>query len=182
MGNAKSIAGESYLIFGGNSFTNSILPANLGTSAADTITGTAAAEILNGGDSNDTLLGGGGADVLLGGRGNDILAVSDLNFKRIVGGNGTDTLRLDVSGLTLDLTTIADNRILGIEQINITGSGNNTLTLTAREVLNLSDESNTLVVRRDSGDTVNIGSGWTTGANETMGDETFEVFSQGLQY
>ncbi len=178
-GNAKIDAGDSYVIFGGNNFTNSILPANLGTSAADMITGTSAAEILNGADGDDTLVGGGGADVLLGGRGDDILAVSDLNFQRIVGGTGFDTLRLDGSGHHLNLTTLPDNRIVDIEQIDITGSGNNTLTLNQREVLNLSSHSNTLVVRRNAGDVVNIGSGWTQQANEAIGPDTFEVFTQG---
>ncbi|MFN9292627.1 MAG: FG-GAP repeat protein, partial [Planctomyces sp.] len=87
--------------------------------------------------------------------------------------------RLDGSGLVLNLTTVSDNRLLGIEQIDITGSGVNTLTLTAREVLNISDESNTLIVRRDFGDVVNIGSGWTQGADETIGSSTFRVYSQG---
>jgi hypothetical protein len=178
-GNAKPLAGESYVIFGGNSFTNSILPTHLGTSAADMIMGTVGAEILNGADGDDTLVGGGGADVLLGGRGDDILAVSDLTFRRIVGGAGFDTLRLDGSGHHLNLTTISDNRIVDIEQIDITGSGNNTLTLNQREVLNLSSHSNTLMVRRNAGDVVNIGSGWTQQANEVIGPDTFEVFTQG---
>ena len=79
----------------------------------------------------------------------------------------------------LDLTSLKDNRILGIEQIDVTGSGSNTLTLSYREVLNISDESNTLVVRRNAGDVVNRGSGWTQVADQTIGSDTFSVFTQG---
>jgi FG-GAP repeat/RTX calcium-binding nonapeptide repeat (4 copies) len=151
--NAKTNAGESYLIYGGNGFTNSITnsPNGLGTSVSETLNGDNAANILNGADGDDTIFGVGGADVLLGGRGNDILSVSDLTFIRIV----------------------------DIEEINITGSGNNTLTLNHREVLNLSSHSNTLIVRRNSGDVVNRGTGWTQLANEIISGNTFEVFSQG---
>jgi len=42
----------------------------------------------------------------------------------LVGGNGRDTLRLDGSGLSLNLMTLKDNRIKGIETIDIAGSGN----------------------------------------------------------
>jgi len=178
-GNAKSSAGESYVIFGGNSFTSSILASNLGTAAENTIIGTASADILNGAGGNDTLVGNGGADVLLGGQGNDILAISAVDFKRIVGGKGTDTLRLDGSGLNLDLTTIGDNRIVGIEQIDITGSGNNTLTLNQLEVLNISDESNTLLVNGNMGDNVLLGGGWTRGADEVIDSITYRVLTQG---
>ena len=47
------------------------------------------------------------------------------------------------------------------------------------EVLNISRESNTLIVRRRFEDTVNIGDGWTALADESIGDDTFEVFVQG---
>ncbi|MFO0222504.1 MAG: hypothetical protein ACK56E_04245, partial [Planctomyces sp.] len=51
--------------------------------------------------------------------------------------------------------------------------------LNLREVLNISDKSNTLVVRRDSGDVVNIGSGWIAATHEIIGAETFRVYKQG---
>ena len=180
--NATLSAGESYVIFGGN-FTNSVT--QLGTPDADTLTGTAGIDKLVGGVGSDTLIGNGGADVLYGGQGDDVLAVSDKNFVRIAGGNGMDTLRLDGSGISLDLTTLVDNRLSSIETIDIRGSGANTLTLNLHEVLRITEPSNadhtsnTLKVRRNADDTVNIGTGWTQQADVTSGGVTFNVYTQG---
>ena len=81
----------------------------------------------------------------------------------MVGGdanNGNDTLRLTGSDQTLDFTTTPNGAIQGIETIDITGSGDNTLTLDVNAVLNLSDTLDDLIVLSNLGDTVTIGGGW----------------------
>jgi hypothetical protein len=175
-------SGQTYLVFGGN-FTSSVT--HLGTASADTLTGNASANVMNGGRGNDTLVGNGGADLLTGGAGDDVLAVSSTAFARVDGGNGSDTLRLDGSGLTLNLTTLADAKLTSIETIDIRGSGANTLILNLREVLNITqpsngaNTSNTLTVLGDSNDTVTIGSGWTITGLQTIGGVNLEVYTQG---
>ena len=100
--------GKTFVIFGGE-FGGTVT--NLGTTGAESFTGTTAAEVMIGGQGNDTLAGGGGADALRGGLGNDILGISDTTFRRLDGGAGnSDSLRLDGAGLTLDLTTIGDEK------------------------------------------------------------------------
>ena len=174
--------GEAYVVFGGN-FTPDA-GTQVGGTGMQTLSATqgAAVDRLIGGTGDDTLVSDGGSDILLGGEGDDILGIPDADFsgtRRVQGGLGTDTLRLDRSGLHLDLTGIADNRIEEIEVIDITGSGDNSLTVDPQEVLNLSNHSNTLLVRRDNGDVVNIGGGWTQQADETIGPDEFDVFTQG---
>ena len=176
--------GESYVVFGGN-FTGGA-ETQVGDATGNTLTATlggGAIDILIGGGGNDVLISDGGADVLRGGEGDDTLAMPDADFsstRRLLGGNGFDTLRLDGSSITLDLTTIADNRIVDVELIDITGSGNNTLTLDLQEVLNVSSHSNTLLVQADARDTVNIGSGWTAAGQQTFTNTgLYDVFTQG---
>ena len=174
--NAKSSAGESYLLYGGRQASGVTVP---GTANSESLSGSAVADIMNGARNNDTLVSAGGADVLFGGQGNDTFDISDLNFRQINGGNGTDTLRVSTTNLNVDLTLLANNRLRSIEQIDLRGAGSNTLKLNALELLNLSNESNTLVVYRDSVDTIDFGSGWTTAATETIGQDLFQIYTQG---
>jgi hypothetical protein len=181
LGNTKENSGESYLIFGKN-FTGSAI--KQGTKDDDTVTGTTAADRLIGGTGDDLLVGNGGADVLYGGEGDDVLAISSTNFSRIDGGGGSDTLRLDGSGLNLNLTTLPDNRLTNIETIDLRGSGSNTLVLNARDVLNIGGSSrlvpaNTLAVRRDFDDIVTLGAGWTQGADVVQDGLSYQVFTNG---
>jgi len=174
---ARVNAGVTHVLFGGNGFTSSVT--HLGTIAVNTLIGTVGADIINGHQGDDQLVGSGGMDVIRGGQGNDEISVADINFRRIIGGTGSDTLRFSGSGLAINLSTLPDNRLQGIEAIDISGTGNNTLTLSYREVLNISDESNTLTVRRDVGDVVNVGRGWTRGNDITDGGRLYAVYSQG---
>ena len=135
--------------------------------------------MLIGGQNDDLLVGNGGADVLRGGEGDDTLAISDLSFVRLVGGHGTDTLRLDGNGISLDLTTLADNRILDVEKIDLRGHGANTLTLSVRDVYNLSDSSNTITILKDAEDTAHIGAGWTSSGSQVVDGVSFDRFVQG---
>ena len=170
-------AGRSYVLFG-RDFRGK-LPL-VGTEDDSELTGTSGADAILGAQGHDILNGAGGADVLRGGQGNDLLGVMDLTFRQVAGGRGTDTLRLDGSGLALDLSAIPDVRITGIEEIDISGAGNNSLTVgTLQEILNLSDTSNRVVIRRDSGDTVSIGTGWVEISPETIDGRQFRVYVQG---
>lgn len=172
----RTSAGESYLVFGGD-FTGSTT--HQGDSIANLLTGTVARDVIVAAQGDDTLLGGGGNDVLRGGEGNDRIRIDDTSFAEVSGGTGIDTL--EIGSFDLDLTLIANNRIAGIEQIDLaTTSGGQTLNLTVFEVLNLSDLSNELVVLRQQGlDTVNIGSGWAISGIDTRAGRRFHVYTAG---
>ena len=184
-GNLSSYAGGSYVVFG-RDFLGTVT--HLGTDLGDPLNGTAGADIMVGGRGGDTLSGNGGADVLVGGAGDDALEVTSTAFARAMGGTGTDTLRLQGTGITLDLTAIADSRIQDIERIDLGSTGDNRLVLSAREVLNLSGTSNTLRVMGDAGDGMAFADGgwqrggvtggyisWTSGQAQILVAETITV-------
>ena len=170
--------GDAFVIYG-RDFSSRVT--HEGTAVGETLTGSSATDdVIVGGEGDDELVGNGGNDVLRGGEGDDVLAVGDPNFKRVVGGNGLDTLRLDASGVLLDLVALPDNRIIDVERIDLSGSGANTLKLSVDDVRTISDESNVLLVMRDADDTVISGDGWTPADDEVIDGETFQVLTRGV--
>jgi Ca2+-binding RTX toxin-like protein len=149
----------------------------VGNSLDNLVTGNTGNNVLSSLDGADTLIGGGGADTLLGGAGDDTIAIADTAFGRLDGGTGTDTLRLDGSGLSLDLATFGV-RVAGIERIDMGGTGNHSLTLSAADVLADSD-TDQLVVLGDSGDQVTATGTWTANGTQTIEGQTYNVYTGG---
>jgi len=176
----RSTAGEAIVIFGGD-FTSGVV--HLGTDGDDTLTGTSAAETFVGGQGNDTMTGGGGADSFRGGAGDDVIGIGDTAFAGIDGGTGNDTLGFD-DGLALDFSTILPAKIKSIEAFDLTGAGNNSLSLSAHDLFDLSDDRGAgftrLIVHGDAADSVStLDIGWTNAGPTTIGADTFTIFTKG---
>ncbi|MCW2382933.1 MULTISPECIES: beta strand repeat-containing protein [unclassified Sphingobium] len=195
--------GGVFVIYGSTSgvFSNAAKVSQMGTSGADTLIGTSGNDSLVGAVGNDVLRGNGGADVLYGGAGNDRIIVNADNVAKlgvsgasIQGGLGTDTLALDGAGITLDLTTLKDAFVKGIEKIDLTGSGNNTLKLNLTDVLNLHDPEESafnefealtgkvgkqqMMVDGNSGDALQLVGSWLdSGVDVQDGTRSYSVYN-----
>jgi Ca2+-binding RTX toxin-like protein len=143
---ADSIVGsDTYQVFTLDNATVKVLvPVGVtyvGTDGRDFLTAGQGGQSLEGGLGSDVLNGGAGTDTLVGGRGEDVFIydAADASYNggdAGVGGldNETDTVQLNGSGLTVDLTTGPRPTLIGIEVWNITGSGDNTLVVGADQV------------------------------------------------
>ena len=167
--------GISYVIFGGDFIGNTF-------AGSGEFSGTGEADNLIGSNMDDVIDTMGGMDSVNAGAGNDLIKVGG-NFFHIDGGNGFDTLELNGAGLNLDLTILGNNKIENIESIDITGIGDNSLTLTALKLNilgGLRERGKTkLVVEGDVGDKLVTNDDWT--ANDTVDyqGETYNLFEQG---
>lgn len=140
-----------------------------GNDLNNVISGNGIANVLDGLAGNDTLNGGGGSDLVEGGDGNDRITWGTGDTVR--GEAGMDTLKTG----TLNLTSLNNRKIQGIELFDMNGSGKNTLTLKAGDVLALSTETDTLIVLGNSGDKVDVVGSFTAGSS----DGTYRTFTLG---
>ena len=139
---------------------------------------------IDGKAGHDTLFGSAGADVILGGADIDVIRIGTLGNDSVNGGtNGVvndigSNRRLDVLAFdgAMDLTALAQDRIVGIETLSMTDSlgvaGADSLTLDAQDVIDLGrgtfdpfassyETADAIRVDGDAGDALTLaGGGW----------------------
>ncbi|TXG97842.1 MAG: VWA domain-containing protein, partial [Nevskiaceae bacterium] len=160
-----------------------------GNGGNDWIEGGKGNDTLNGGDGNDYLDGGQGHDTYSGGAGNDVLVVDkdDLtgSSRLIDGGAGDDVLDLSAVGnWDFRANGTGDHGhsgISNIETLNLNGGGSSeqTITLDADSVLDMTDGRNTLVIQGNDHDNVTLNGDWNKVGSVTDHGHTYDVFQSG---
>ncbi|CAI8360293.1 MAG: Uncharacterised protein [SAR92 bacterium MED-G29] len=144
----RSEAGSSYIIYGGPREHDRVAD---GTNIPQSFNYT-----MIGHRSDDQLSDSASDSVLIGGAGDDNLEINSVNFQRIDGGSGTDTLIFNTDmNLDFSTTTVKKTAIKDIEVFDL-GSYGSTLTLAPTDVLNLSTTTNTLTVKGGGTNTLNL--------------------------
>ena len=94
----------------------------------------------------------------------------------IQGGEGNNELRFTGQNITLDATQVFAAR--NFNQVDIRGSGPNTLLLDKDAVDFVTDAANALTLHAQLGDTVGVGEGWTLAGTEISGGAFFRILEQ----
>ncbi len=141
------------------------------------------------GDANDNIIDGwGGVDTISGGTGDDTLLAFQVDASHqdtFDGGADDDTLAFIGASLVvpyaIDLSTVS---VTNIESINLdyvaTTNFIENLTLTAQDVLDVTDGDNLLLVEGDAADSVtSTGQGWVQGADQVIDTVTYNTYTSG---
>ncbi|MCB9873987.1 MAG: hypothetical protein H6821_07385, partial [Planctomycetaceae bacterium] len=116
--------------------------------------------------------------------GDDTLDIADVSLivsGKLTGnfGSGTDVLRLTGGNQTLSLAQIVEANIHGLDLIDITGIGANSLTLGSADVRAISEITKTLRVQHNSDDTVTYVGKWAAGLPELVAGQFLHVLTLG---
>ena len=174
--NGDSSAGETYIVYGGATGTESLVPVTAqGTAAADNFTGNAGADSFTGIATND---------VVRGGAGDDTISVTALDFAAIDGGTGQDSLVLDGASLALDLTGAGHAGVDSVELFDLSGTGANSLVLDAQAVFDVTEEraggAASLDVLGDADDRVDLsGSSFALTGTAAEDGVTYNIYRDG---
>ena len=167
----------------------------IGGRGDDTMAAGAGDDLLIGGFGNDSLRGDAGNDGLIGewgndtittsggdrvegGDGNDRIVLGDLTFAYASGGTGTDTLVISAGTRNFDLGQMQEGgaRIDGFEAIEL--QDNQNLAIRYADLQAMLGVPGIFTVTARATDKVFLDSGWTHGANITLGGALFEQWSQ----
>ncbi|MGJ7505097.1 Ig-like domain-containing protein [Variovorax sp. ZT5P49] len=163
---------------------------NLMTVGDDVIKATAGRDRLSGGAGNDVITGVQAGDSAYGGAGNDSIHINEINgVVRVDGGLGIDTLAIDSSNVTLDLSQLG-LKVKGFENFDLgRGAGNtgNVLKLRIADVLSQQSSTGTgngagqghLRVTGDASDTVELLRGsdsWSNTGTTNVGGVNYSIY------
>ena len=117
------------------------------------------------------------------GTGGSVTTVSESAFvfsTTASGGSGSDILFFSSADDSLDLTTVSNTALSGIEKIDLNGTGANSLTLNLSDVLDMSDTTDQLLIEGGSDDTVSsTGQSWASGGTTAVDGHSFNVYTSG---
>ena len=147
-----------------------------GNAGDNTLTGNFEANILIGAGGNDILVGNGGKDVIHGDGGDDTIVVSDLTFQEILGGTGTNTLRVVGAGVHLALGDYAGKSIQDIERIDLSLNGSDVVSLT-KGALDAISPTGQLILDGSKGDVLHLAPGFEANGTVFVDGKIYDRYS-----